>query len=114
MGKVFTPPAITVCNEKVNRSYPQAKDGYPQEVVDKSGYQQGVVDCVDKSMSTYSLHPLFKQTVCDGVRGWALGQVIGALVASGDRTVLCKSTGWMKPQERNHERNTKTRAGHER
>lgn len=69
MGKVFTPPAITVCNEKVNRSYPQAKDGYPQDAVDKSGYPQGVVDCVDKSTSTYSLHPLFKRTVCDGVRG---------------------------------------------
>ena len=114
MGKVFTPPGSVVCNEKVNRSYPQAKDGYPQDAVDKWGYAQGVVDCVDKSMSTYSLHPVFKRVICDGVRGWILGQGIGPLVASGARTVLFKSTGWMKPQESDNERNTKARTGNER
>jgi hypothetical protein len=45
-------PAMAVCNKKVNKSYPQAKHGYPQTAVDKMGYQQGAVDSVDNYMST--------------------------------------------------------------
>ena len=44
---------------KFTHSYPQ----YPQEVVDKMGYPQVVVDCVDNFMSTYSLHPRFKRVI---------------------------------------------------
>lgn len=114
MGRVFTPPARALCNEKVHISYPQAKDGYPQDAVDKWGYQQGAVDCVDNLMSTYSLQIPFKRVICGGVRGRVLGQVIGPLVASANRTILCKRTGWMKPQERDHEQNGKASTGQQR
>ena len=43
---------MAVCNKKVNKSYPQAKHGYPQTAVDKMGYQQGAVDSVDNYMNT--------------------------------------------------------------
>jgi hypothetical protein len=46
---------------KFTHGYPQ----YPQEGVDKMGYPQGVVDCVDNSMSTYSLHTMCKRVIRD-------------------------------------------------
>ena len=54
-------PAMAVCNKKVNKSYPQAKHGYPQTAVDKMGYQQDAVDSVDNYMNTLSLHQWCKR-----------------------------------------------------
>ena len=48
---------------KFTHGYPQ----YPQVVVDKSGYPQGVVDCVDKSCNTYSLHTMCKRAIREGL-----------------------------------------------
>jgi hypothetical protein len=49
---------------------------------------QEAVDTVDNYVSTEVLHQWFKRVICGGlVQGWR-GHGIGALVASGVRTVL--------------------------